>query len=219
MDLIVTIASGLRPQHGPLSQVSEQTSIVTGTLYQHRPWLQYGHGLWHGPQLHLWLWCHHDITMSGTGHSDLMHPGPRTPTWTQMTDLTLGVPIVLGYNRSHIHQSRPWLLEVHRPRHGPWLLASFLIRPPSCMMLFFTDNGGLPLLTFNSLTYYSLNPVLFCLMINKKLLFSFYFTLCQLLTCITIFNYTSSSSTPLSLWDPSFSVLITYLCVCVVHWS
>lgn len=43
------------------------------------------------------------------------------------------------------------------------------------MMLSFTDNGGLPLLTFNSLTYYSLNPVLFYLMINKKLLFFFLF--------------------------------------------
>ena len=34
-----------------------------------------------------------------------MLPGPWTPTWTQVADLTLGILMAFGGNKSHIHQS------------------------------------------------------------------------------------------------------------------
>ena len=39
-----------------------------------------------------------------------MLPGPWTPTWTQVIDLTLGILMVLGSNRCPIYQSKSWLL-------------------------------------------------------------------------------------------------------------
>lgn len=98
----------------------EKTSIVTGVLDIST---DSGCSTATDPDMALNRISDRDVTMtlsSSTGHSDWMHPGPWTPTWTQMTDLTLGVPMVLLHNRSRIRQSRPWPLEGHRPGHGPW---------------------------------------------------------------------------------------------------
>ena len=49
-----------------------------------------------------------------------------------MVDLTLGILMVLGDNRSHIYQSRPWLLRV---LDSDMVLSSSLVLGPYCSMV------------------------------------------------------------------------------------
>ena len=53
-----------------------------------------------------------DVSMTlgnRAGHSDLLQNGPRTLTWTQVPDLTLGIYMALGGNRNHGCQPDPGL--------------------------------------------------------------------------------------------------------------
>ncbi|MEJ1286727.1 hypothetical protein NN561_017736 [Cricetulus griseus] len=93
-------------QHGPPSLVSTWPSMVTGASdISTDP----GCSRAIDPDMALSCSSGRDITMtlnSSTGHSGL--DASSDTNWTQVSDLTLGILMVLSGNRSHICQSGPW---------------------------------------------------------------------------------------------------------------